>query len=114
MDYNAFAALVLSLACMGSLAAQPITVVDVSQDQTAQNETPLAVNPLNPLNLITGANDWNLNFGCAVSVSFDGGKSWTPTLPNGFLPGITKLTNDPMVPGTGAYEAGGDPGIAFG
>ena len=36
-------------------------------------------NPLNPLNLITGANDWNANFGCAVSASFDGGKSWTPT-----------------------------------
>src|SRR5207237_4536541 len=26
----------------------------------------------------------------------------------------TKYTNDPSVPGTGAYDAGGDPAIAFG
>src|SRR5260221_15192 len=90
------------------------TVVDVSRDQTAQNETPIAANPLNAKNLITGANDWNYNDGCAVNASFDGGKSWTATLPNGFLPGVTKFTNDPAVPGTGLYDAGGDPAVAFG
>src|SRR4051812_26329670 len=66
--------------------------MDVSRDQTAQNETPLAVNPRNALNLITGANDWNYNDGCAVNATFDGGKRWTPTLPSGFLPGVTKYT----------------------
>lgn len=90
------------------------TVVDVSRDQTSQNETPVAVNPTNPLNMLTGANDWNYNDGCAVSATFDGGKTWTPTLPNGYLPGITKYTNDPSVPGGGDYDAGGDPAIAFG
>ena len=94
-------------------AASSVKVVNVSNDQTAQNETPVAVNPTNPSNLITGANDWNYNDGCAVNSSFDGGKSWTPALPAGFLPGVTRFTNDPAVPGTGAYDAGGDPAIAF-
>jgi hypothetical protein len=88
-------------------------VVDVSADQTAQNETPIAVNPANPSNMITGNNDWNYNDGCGVNVTFDGGQTWTPTVPDGFLPGITKFTNDPAVPGDGAYDAGGDPTIAF-
>jgi hypothetical protein len=88
-------------------------VVDVSNDQTAQNETPLAINPANPQNMITGSNDWNYNDGCGVNTTFDGGKTWTPALPDGFLPGITKFTNDPSVPGDGAYDAGGDPTIAF-
>jgi hypothetical protein len=95
----------------GKITVSP--VVDVSRDQLSQNETPIAVNPANPANLITGANDWNYNDGCAVNASSDGGKTWTPTLPNGFLPGITKYTNDPNVAGTGAYDAGGDPTIAF-
>ena len=89
-------------------------VVNVSNDTTAQNETPLAVNPRNSANMITGSNDWNYNDGCGVNATFDGGKTWTRTLPNGFLPGITKYTNDPAVPGTGAYDYGGDPAVAFG
>ncbi len=88
--------------------------VNVSRDTTAQNETPIAFNPTNPLNLLTGNNDWNYNNGCGVNASFDGGKSWTPTLPSGFLPGITKFTDDPSVPGTGTYDFGGDPAVAFG
>jgi hypothetical protein len=88
--------------------------VNVTGDTTAQNETPIAVNPLNSQNLIVGANDWNYNDGCAVNASFDGGRSWTATLPNGFIPGVTKYTNDPAVPGSGSYDYAGDPAIAFG
>src|SRR5881409_60471 len=54
-----------------------VLVVNVSDDTTAQNETPLAVNPRNAQNLLTGNNDWNYNDGCGVNVSFDGGKNWT-------------------------------------
>ena len=90
------------------------TVVNVTNDTTAQNETPLAVNPLNPQNIITGNNDWNYNDGCGVNASFDGGKKWTKTLPSGFIPGVTRFTNDPDVPGTGDGDFGGDPAAAFG
>ena len=92
----------------------PTMVVNVSNDTTAQNETPLAVNPVNPANLLTGNNDWNYNDGCGVNASLDGGKTWTRTLPSGFLPGISKYTNDPAVAGTGADDYGGDPAVAFG
>src|SRR5438552_19065794 len=84
-----------------------VVAVDVSRDTTAQNETPIGVNPLNPSNLITGANDWNFNDGCAVNASFDGGQTWTATLPNGFIPGVTRFTSDPSVPGTGFSAPGG-------
>ena len=90
-----------------------ISVVNVTRDTTAQNETPLAVNPRNPQNLITGNNDWNYNDGCGVNASFNGGKTWTKTLPSGFLPGVTRYTNDPGVAGTGDGDFGGDPAVAF-
>ena len=99
------------------LAASGAFVVDVGNDTTAQNETPIAVNPTDAQNFIVGANDWNYNDGCAVNATFDGGKTWTPTVPNGFLPGITKYTNDPAENGTGAAtgtgDFGGDPAIAW-
>jgi hypothetical protein len=123
--YTALGAALLLAACreapitpigtpsFSALGAGSATVVNVSRDTTAQNETPIAVNPANPLNMITGANDWNHNDGCAVNATFDGGKTWTPTLPSGFIPGITAFTNDPAVPGTGIYDFGGDPYVAF-
>jgi hypothetical protein len=91
----------------------PPLVVNVSNDTTAQNETPLAVNPRNSQIMITGNNDWNYNDGCGVNSTSDGGRTWTRTLPNGFVPGITKYTNDPSVPGTGSYDFGGDPTVGF-
>ncbi|HEX9608194.1 MAG TPA: hypothetical protein VF962_13265, partial [Gemmatimonadaceae bacterium] len=98
-----------NLARGAQLAASGALVVDVGNDTTAQNETPIAVNPANPQNFIVGANDWNFNDGCAVNATFDGGKTWTPTVPDGFIPGVTKYTNDPAVPGTGTGNFGGDP-----
>src|SRR6185295_13281336 len=64
-----------------AVGAGSVSAVNVSRDTTSQNETPIAVNPANPLNMIVGANDWNYNDGCSVNATFDGGKTWTPTLP---------------------------------
>jgi hypothetical protein len=71
------------------------------------NETSIAVNPTNELNMIGGANDYQLavNPGGQVSqsihsrahVTFDGGKTWSEY---------------PIVFG-GAYQATGDPAVAF-
>src|SRR2546428_3615082 len=115
----ALAGLIGTLAATGVIAKTTVgivvsPVVDVTRDDISQNESPLAVNPTNEMNMITGNNDWNYNDGCGMNVTFDAGKTWTPSLPNGFLPGITKFTNDPNVAGTGAYDAGGDPAVAFG
>lgn len=68
---------------LAKAAGSSAFVVNVSNDTTAQNETPLAVNPLNSQNFITGGNDWNYNDGCSVNATFDGGKTWTKTLPIG-------------------------------
>ena len=48
-----------------------------------------------------------------MNASLDGGRTWTKTLPNGFIPGISKYSDDPAVAGTGAYDFGGDPAVAF-
>jgi hypothetical protein len=71
------------------------------------NETSIAVNPTNPLNMIGGANDYQLaiNPGGHVSetvlsrahVTFDGGRSWAE---------FPLYSNQ-------AYQATGDPAVAF-
>jgi hypothetical protein len=107
---------VLSLLAVSASPAAATTIsapVNVTRDQTSQNETPLAVNPANPSMLVSGSNDWEFNDGCGQYVSTDGGRSWTGALPEGYVPGVTKFTNNPDVPGTGAFDAGGDPVVAF-
>jgi hypothetical protein len=109
-----FAALLAFTVGAGSAAATTIsTPVNVTRDDTSQNETPLAVDPANPNIMVSGSNDWNYNDGCGQYVSVDGGQSWTGALPEGYLPGVTKFTNNPDVPGTGSFDAGGDPVVAF-
>jgi hypothetical protein len=114
MRYPRLAAVLLLLSAFAFPQIRINGPVDASNDDESQNETPIAINPTNPANMITGANDWNYNDGCAVSYTTDGGKTWSGVLPEGYLPAITKFTNDPSVPGIGAYDAGGDPYIAFG
>jgi hypothetical protein len=87
--------------------------------RAAQNETAIAVNPANPLNLVAGTNDYRdccipsggtlRNDGSGwVYVSMDGGATWT----NIKLPGVG-FSGDPK----GAFKkltSVGDPTIAFG
>src|SRR2546422_5304323 len=103
----------LAAPSFSALGTSSALVVNVSRDTTAKNEHPLPVNRANLRKMITGNNDWNYNDGCGVNATFDGGRSWTPTLPSGFIPGITRFTNAPAVPGTGPYDFGGDPAVAF-
>lgn len=84
--------------------------------QSAQNETTIATNPSNPLNLVAGSNDYRLfntregrNDGSGWAyTTFDGGRTWL----NVQLPHLTFQTG-----ATGALsdmDSAGDPAIAFG
>ncbi len=93
-----------------------LSVVNINTDTdltAPHNETTIAVNPTNPLNLIGSANDYQAVYnssGGVVSltvysrahVTFDGGQTWTNfTVP--FNTSLYKVTGDPAV----AFDADG-------
>lgn len=74
---------------------------NASNDGAAQNETWIALDPADPLNLVAGANDYrNGDAGAGVYASFDGGLTWTSS---------TLANLDPL---SAKYDAQGDPAIA--
>jgi len=103
--------------------------ITVNQDTAAapQNETAIAVDPNNPLRIVSGANDYvTRTWSCTVSgtpcsalgdgysgtyFSNDGGQTWCcvssdPSHLGTLIPGVERLTG-------GIYDAGGDPSVAF-
>jgi hypothetical protein len=82
---------------------------NVSNDLYAQNEESLGMTADG--SVLAGAwNDWNYNDGCGFSYSTNGGSTWAPQT---FVPGLTRFTDDPNVPGTGTFDAAGDPSVFF-
>ena len=76
----------------------------------AQNETAIAVDPMQPNHLVASYNDYRRGDGtCGTSFSLDGGRSWSDsTLPNGFTSGAAF--------GGAArqyWQAGGDTSVAY-
>lgn len=105
------AILLLALAIQPAAATTIGSVVNASNDLYTNNEITIAHNPTNPLNVITGWNDWNRNEACGVSRSLDGGQTWST---NSFIPGITPWDNSGNTyPGNGSYDFGGDPAVTF-
>src|SRR6058998_4245535 len=78
--------------------------VDVSQRHLNESEEAIAVNPVNPRNIVTVTNvghaEAGLTAGMFEGVSFDGGKTWTRKL-------IALGGGDPL--GDGCC----DPGLSF-
>lgn len=103
------ATMAIALPATMAAAGPATTTVDVTHDQHADNEEALGMNH-DGTQLAAAWNDYDYNDGCGFSYSTDGGSSWAPRT---FVPGLTAFTNDPSVPGTGAFAAAGDPAVAF-
>lgn len=83
------------------------TFIDGVTCDNPQNEQNIVINPSNPRNVVTAANDYRYGFQSFVYVSNDGGATFTDVL----LPGW-----DAAVGGQGTFartRAGGDPVLAF-
>jgi len=87
-----------------------ITDGDLQGRSQAQNETYVAVDPLDAHNIVAGYNDYRRgDSACGVSYSTDGGARWTDaTMPTGFVRG-TAYGGLPRE----YLQASGDPSVAW-
>jgi hypothetical protein len=120
-------AFVLSSPLDGSSVQPPAITVNQDTAAAPQNETAIAVDPNNPQRVVAAANDYvTRTWPCFVGAtpcsalgdaysgtyySNDGGQTWCctssdPSDLGTLIPGVTRLTG-------GAYDAGGDPALAF-
>jgi len=95
-----------------------INMIDEIEDANpSQNESSIAINPKNPLNLISSAVDYRGNSSTWVYVSDDGGKTWINKNLGKPRPGW-RSTNDPSVmfdeDGVGYLVYGGFPNTTSG
>lgn len=67
---------ILADAQAASAVSNRNTIVETGDASPMQNESSIAVNPKNPLNLIASAVDYRANSSTWVYVSDDGGKTW--------------------------------------
>src|SRR5499427_3405199 len=87
-----------------------ITDSDLQGRGQAQNETYVAVDPLNSRNILAGYNDYRRGDStCGVSYSTNGGAAWADaTIPNGFVRG-TAFGGTPRQ----YFQGSGDPSVAW-
>ncbi len=95
-----------------------VSPTETHYPQNTQNESPMAVNPVDPLNVITGANDEHAEPDC---VPLTGGSSTCPRDPNTSLTGVYATTDGGATWTrqllswiTSGLVASGDPVVTFG
>src|SRR5512141_2121460 len=72
------AALVVAVVATPLPASAAVTLVNVSKHTSSQAEATVAVNPLNPSDVVIASNRES-GYGIFVSVSHDAGATWTHT-----------------------------------
>ncbi len=109
----------VSPSSLGCGQRNPDGNVRVNQDCgfRRQAEEVIAVNPIDPKNLIAGQNDSRIGFNhCGIDYSFDSGRTWGDQLP----PFSERLNQNPAghtvlggPPALRTYDVASDPGVAF-
>jgi hypothetical protein len=85
-------------------AATVVTLANITNDATGDNEVDIAINPTNPQNLIAAWNDYGNGNSCGLGYSMNGGQTWHTD----WLHGVTPEGGNP----TFDYGAG-DPSVGF-